>query len=40
MDDWGLEADVMRFRTLNECVMAYKAQLDRTHGELKSTIIT
>src|SRR6266478_6234141 len=39
MDDWGLKADVMRFRTLNECVMAYKAQLDRTHSELKSTII-
>src|SRR6266436_10325384 len=38
-DDWGLEADVMRFRTLNERVLAYKAQLDRTHGELKSTII-
>src|SRR6266436_5346038 len=38
-DDWGLEADVMRFRTLNEHVLAYKAQLDRTHGELKSTII-
>ncbi len=39
MDDWGLEADIMRFRTLDECVIAYKAQLDRTHGELKSTII-
>src|SRR6266403_1363610 len=39
-DDWGLEADVMRFRTLDERVLAYKAQLDRTHGELKSTIIT
>ncbi len=38
-EDWGLEADVMRFRTLNERVLAYKAQLDRTHGELKSTII-
>src|SRR6266446_6934281 len=38
-DDWGLEADVMRFRTLNERVLAYKAQLDHTHGELKSTII-
>src|SRR6266446_2402893 len=37
-DDWGLEADVMRFRTLDERVLAYKAQLDRTHGELKSTI--
>jgi len=39
-DDWGLKADVMRFRTLDERVIAYKAQLDRTHGELKSTIIT
>src|SRR6266446_6645255 len=39
-DDWGLEADVIRFRTLDKCVLAYKAQLDRTHGELKSTIIT
>ncbi len=38
-DDWGLEADVIQFRALNECVIAYKAQLDRTHGELKSTII-
>src|SRR6266446_3858242 len=38
-DDWGLEADVMRFRALDERVLAYKAQLDRTHGELKSTII-
>ncbi len=38
-DDWGLEADVMRFRTLDERVLAYKAQLDCTHGELKSTII-
>src|SRR6266404_6030983 len=38
-DDWGLEADVIRFRALDERVLAYKAQLDRTHGELKSTII-
>src|SRR6266403_95542 len=38
-DDWGLEANVMRFRTLDERVLAYKAQLDRTHGELKSMII-
>ena len=38
-DDWGLEADVMWFRTLNECVIHYKAQLDRTRGKLKSTII-
>ncbi len=38
-DDWGLEADVIRFRTLDERVLAYKAQLDRTHSELKSTII-
>src|SRR6266446_6751088 len=38
-DDWGLKADVMRFRALDERVIAYKAQLDRTHGELKSTII-
>src|SRR6266436_4387810 len=38
-DDWGLEADIMRFRTLNKHVIAYKAQLDHTHGELKSTII-
>src|SRR6266446_1998011 len=38
-DDWGLEADVMRSRTLDDRVLAYKAQLDRTHGELKSTII-
>ncbi len=38
-DDWGLKADVMRFRTLDERVIAYKAQLDQTHGELKSTII-
>src|SRR6266403_2127753 len=38
-DDWGLEADVMRFRTLDERVLAYKAQLDRTHGELKGAII-
>src|SRR6266403_2035822 len=26
-DDWGLEADVMRFRALDERVLAYKAQL-------------
>jgi len=39
-DDWGLEADVMQFRTLDKCVIAYKAQLDCTHRELKSTIIT
>ncbi len=39
-DDWGLEADVMRFQTLDKCVLAYKAQLNRTHGELKSTIVT
>src|SRR6266478_1926806 len=38
-DNWGLKANVIRFRTLNERVLAYKAQLDRTHGELKSTII-
>src|SRR6266436_2408746 len=38
-DDWGLEADVMRFRALDEHVIGYKAQLDHTHGELKSTII-
>ncbi len=38
-DNWGLEADVIRFRSLNERIIAYKAQLDRTHGELKSTII-
>ncbi len=40
MDNWGLEADVMQFRTLNERVIHYKAQLNHTHGELKSTIIT
>ena len=40
MDDWGLEADVIRFRALDERVIAYKAQLDHTHSELKSTIIT
>src|SRR6266404_824145 len=38
-DDWGLEADVIRFRALDERVLAYKAQLDRTHGELKGAII-
>src|SRR6266404_5116510 len=38
-DDWGLEADVMWFRTLDKRMIHYKAQLDRTHGELKSTII-
>ena len=38
-DDWGLEADIMWFRTLDERVIAYKAELDRTHSELKSTII-
>src|SRR6266403_1966014 len=38
-NDWGLEADVMRFRALDEHILAYKAQLDHTHGELKSTII-
>ncbi len=38
-DDWGLKADVIRFRALDERIIAYKAQLDRTHGELKSTII-
>src|SRR6266446_4548327 len=38
-DDWGLEADIMRFRALDERVLAYKAQLDRTHGELKGAII-
>src|SRR6266404_4610089 len=39
-DNWGLEANVIQFRLLDERVIAYKAQLDRTHGELKSTIIT
>src|SRR6266446_4674386 len=39
MDNWVLEADVVRFRSLDERVITYKAQLDRTHGELKSTII-
>ncbi len=39
-DDWGLKADIVRFRSLDEHVITYKAQLDRTHGELKSTIIT
>src|SRR6266403_550596 len=38
-DDWGLEADVIRFRALDERVLAYKAQLDRTHGELEGAII-
>ncbi len=38
-DNWGLEANVIRFRTLDERVLAYKAQLDCTHGKLKSTII-
>ena len=38
-DDWGLEADVIRFRALDERVLAYKAQLDRTHGELKGAIV-
>ncbi len=38
-DDWGLEADVIRFRLLNERVIGYKSQLDHTHGELKSVII-
>jgi len=38
-DNWGLEADVMRFRALDKQVIAYKAQLDWTHGKLKSTII-
>src|SRR6266403_977653 len=38
-NNWGLEADVMQFRTLDERVLAYKAQLDRTHGELKGAII-
>src|SRR6266478_3676690 len=39
-DDWGLEADIMQFRALDEHIIAYKAQLNHTHGELKSTIIT
>src|SRR6266446_1685781 len=39
MDDWGLKADVMWFRALDKHVITYKAQLNRTHGELKSTII-
>src|SRR6266446_6256056 len=38
-DDWGLEADVMRFRALDERVLTYKAQLDRTHAELKGAIV-
>src|SRR6266403_2209283 len=38
-DDWGLKADVMRFRSLDKCVIAYKAQLDHTHSKLKSIII-
>src|SRR6266446_6111197 len=38
-DDWGLEADVMRFHALDERVLAYKAQLDRTHGKLKGAIV-
>ncbi len=39
-DDWGLKADVMWFRSLDERVITYKAQLNRTHSKLKSTIIT
>jgi len=39
-DDWGLEADVIQFRCLDERIITYKAQLDCTHGKLKSTIIT
>ena len=27
-DNWGLEADIMRFRALDERILAYKAQLD------------
>ncbi len=38
-DDWGLEADIMQFRSLDKRVIAYKAQLNHTHGKLKSTII-
>src|SRR6266403_6344551 len=38
-DDWGLEADIMQYRDLGKCVIHYKAQLDHTHSELKSTII-
>src|SRR6266436_2931145 len=30
-DDWGLEADVIHFRTLDECVLAYKAQRSEEH---------
>ncbi len=40
MDDWGLKADVMWYRDLDEWVIHYKAQLDHTHSELKSAIIT
>jgi len=39
MDDWGLKADVMWYRDLNKQVIHYKAQLNHTHSELKSTII-
>src|SRR6266446_974362 len=38
-DNWGLKADIKQFRTLDEHVITYKAQLDHTHGKLKSTII-
>src|SRR6266436_4612944 len=38
-DNWGLEADVMWYRDLDEHVIHYKAQLNRTHSELKSAII-
>jgi len=38
-DNWGLKANVMWYRDLNECIIHYKAQLDHTHSKLKSAII-
>jgi len=38
-DDWGLKANVIWYRDLNEHIIHYKAQLNHTHSKLKSTII-
>jgi len=38
-DDWGLQANVIQYRDLNEHIIHYKAQLDCIHSELKSAII-
>ncbi len=37
LDDWGLYAEVLRYRQLNEDILSLKAQLDLNHASLAAT---